>query len=305
MPADRERERAMQQAAGRTCGKWQGRDVSENREGFESLRRVSGHLITVADLYRTTLWGPTPNQDAGSAVERMMADDYDVAPILESPMHRYVTRQELEAVPKETPVTSLSRTISAGDLVTSRLPLAQALALLTERPWFFVLDGHDVDALLTIADLQLPPVSLVVFGFVLSVEVGLDAYIDLLLGDSWEGLLTAEKTSRLTAIFEERRRRNVQITRRACLDLDGRLRILCKSVELREAIGVSRSRVERDGEDLKRLRDTLAHGGSLVDVEGDARAGLAVALKASEFADQIWAGLSSTQPAGHTKNAAH
>lgn len=165
--------------------------------------------------------------------------------------------------------------------------------MLTERPWFFIIDGHRVNALLTLADLQLPPVSLVVFGSILSVEAGLDNYIDRLLGDSWEGLLTDAKLSRISTIFEERRRQNVQITKRACLDLDARLRILCKSPALRHAIGVSRSRVERDGEDLKRLRDTLAHGGSLVDVKGDASHGLAVALKASQLADQIWDGLSS------------
>lgn len=267
--------------------------MAQNREAFESLRRLSGESITVADLYRTTLWGPTPTQDAGSAVDRMVADDYDVAPILETPMHRYVVREDLAAVGRETPVTILARPISAPELVTSRLPLAQALFLLRERPWFFIIDGHRVNALLTIADLQLPPVSLVVFGFVLSVEAGLDDYIDRLLGDSWEGLLTEQKLSRIDEIFEERRRRNVQITKRACLDLDARLRILCKSAAIRDAIGVSRSRVERDGEDLKRLRDTLAHGGSLLDVKGDASHGLAVALTASQLADQVWDGLSS------------
>lgn len=86
--------------------KWQCRDVAEHREAFESLRRVSGQSITVADLYRATLWGPTPTQDAGSAVDRMVAGDYDVAPIVETPMHRYVVREDLAAVGRETPVTT-------------------------------------------------------------------------------------------------------------------------------------------------------------------------------------------------------
>lgn len=257
-------------------------------EPFQSLRRVAGQLITVADLDRLQLWGPTPADQAGSALAVMASEQYDVAPIRETPLHRYVTREQLASLPHAERVEAVAIEISSADLVTAELPLAEALALLATRPWFFVLDGHEINAILTVADLQLPPVSLVVFGFILAIEAGIDAYIDRLVPETWQELIPDARMTKINAVFEGRQRRNAGISLKSCLDLEARLIILCKSKAVRDAVGLSRKEVEREGESLKRLRDTLAHGGSLIDVSGNAASGLHVAQKARNLADHIW-----------------
>lgn len=265
-------------------------------EPFKSLRRVAGRLITVADLDRLQLWGPTPAEQAGWAFAVMESEQYDVAPIREIPLHRYVTREGLASLPHEERVEAVAIEISSVDLVTAALPLADALSLLAQRPWFFVLDGHEINAILTIADLQLPPVSLVVFGFILAIEAGIDAYIDRLVPDTWQELIPDARMTKISAVFEGRQRRNAGISVKSCLDLEARLLILCKSKAMRDAIGLSRRELERKGEDLKRLRDTLAHGGSLIDMSGDAASGLEVAQMARNLADHIWDSLRSAPP---------
>lgn len=257
-------------------------------EPFQSLRRVAEQLITVADLDRLQLWGPTPADQAGAALAIMASEQYDVAPIRETRLHRYVTREELASIPHNERVEAVAIEISSADLVTAELPLAEALALLAQRPWFFVLDGHEINAILTVADLQLPPVSLVVFGFILAIEAGIDTYVDRLVPDTWQELIPDTRMTKITAVFEGRQRRNAGISLKSCLDLEARLVILCKSKAMRDAVGLSRKEVERQGQDLKRLRDTLAHGGSLIDLSGDAASGLRVAQKARNLADHIW-----------------
>lgn len=141
---------------------------------------------------------------------------------------------------------------------------------------------------LTLADFQLPPVSLVVLGCIMAIESGLDVYIDRVLGDSLEEMLTPCRTAKITRPFDELRRRNVEISKRACLNLDDRLRIMSNSPALRRAAGISRNRADRDGEELKRLRDILAHGGSLLDFDRDPTRGIEVADKARQTAELIW-----------------
>lgn len=150
------------------------------------------------------------------------------------------------------------------------------------------MDGHEINAILTVADLQLPPVSLVVLGFILAIEAGIDVYIDRLIPDTWQELIPDTRMTKINAVFEGRQRRNAGISLKSCLDLEARLVLLCKSKAVRDAVGLSRKEVKRDGEDLKRLRDTLAHGGSLIDFNSDAASGLRVAQKARNLADHIW-----------------
>ncbi len=66
---------------------------------------------------------------------------------MEEPLHRFVTRRSLAGLKSTEPVGSAAIEISSADLVSTDLPLADALSLLVQRPWFFVLDGHKVNAI--------------------------------------------------------------------------------------------------------------------------------------------------------------
>ncbi len=135
--------------------------------------------------------------------------------------------------------------------------------------------------------------SLVVLGSILAVEVGVDALIDRHLGDRWQSLLTDERLAEVDSVFAERQSRNAEIDRVSCLNLNDGLRILCKSSQLRSIVDMSRSQFDRTAEGLKRLRDSLAHGDSVVDVRDDPREGIRTAQQARVFADRVWAGVSA------------
>ena len=265
--------------------------MAEGQRQLAALRNVAERAVRVADLGVPEPWGPRPGDNARETCDTMMDVSFDVAPILEEPVTRYVLQEDLAQAPHDLPVDHLARDLRANDLVASALPLADALELLEGRNWYFMLEGNTICGILTTADLQVLPVSIVVLGFILSAEAGIDELIEEHVGEEWSDLLTEGRLEKIDQVFRERTSRNAETTRRACLNLDDRLTIACKNQAIRSALGASRRDLERAGKSIKRLRDTLAHGESILDVADDALTGIRAARAAREFADRVWSTL--------------
>jgi hypothetical protein len=89
--------------------------------------------------------------------------------------------------------------------------------------------------------------------------------------------------------LEDRRRRNVDIALIDCLMLGDRLKLIGKSRELVRALGFEDPRHYRSWkETLGGLRDTLAHGGSLLDAERDPLKAIDLFAEVRGFAERIW-----------------
>jgi hypothetical protein len=271
--------------------------VGNGQRQLAALRNVAERVVTVADLGVPRPWGPQLGDSVREAHDVMRSASFDVAPLLEEPVRRYVLQEDLAGAPSGLSVEHLARDLRADDLVASALPLADALELLEQRLWYFMLEGNKICGILTTADLQMLPVSVVVLGFVLAVEAGIDELIEHHVGAEWTAFLSKERLEKVDQVFEERRSRNAETTRRACLNLDDRLTIACKDKAIRSALGASRTYLERSGTSMKRLRNTLAHGDSLLDVANDPVAGIAAAREAREFADRISSSLPTASDA--------
>lgn len=139
--------------------------------------------------------------------------------------------------------------IDAEYLVTSTLSLADGVALLLERPFFFVLDRRALVGIVTRADLQRPAVSMVVFSFVLAGEVAMNRIIDDRLGPGCFDKLGEKARADLEALFEQRVRTNTEITKLDCLSLSQRLRLLEKCPGSLEDPRLRRPRVLSQVED--------------------------------------------------------
>lgn len=266
--------------------------MGNGQRQLAALRNVAEKVVTVADLGVPRPWGPQPGDTVRGAHDVMTRASFDVAPILEEPIRRYVLQEDLVRAPDGMLVEHLARDLRADDLVASALPLADALELLERRTWYFMLEGNTICGILTRADLQVLPVSVVLPGCVLAAEAGIDELIERHVGEEWwSTLLTEERLEKIDQVFEERTSRNAETTRRACLNLDDRLTIVCKSENIRSALGASRTYLERSGTSIKRLRNTLAHGDSPLDVADNPMDGIRAARKAREFADQVWSSL--------------
>jgi hypothetical protein len=251
--------------------------------------RTLQQSLTVVDMSSMDLWRLDPKASIREARERLGELHYDVAPLDESPVRRYVELAVLDASPSsELPVHEIAVMIDADHLVSCEVPLYRAVLALRERPFYFILEGEEVTHIVTPSDLQQPSVTMAVLSLILACEPLLDRIIDKALGVSWPDLLSDERRRRINDLYATRRHNNEDLTLMASLNLDDRLTIVEKTVTLRAALGfMSRQRCEGWNRRLKNVRNTVAHGGDLLAAEGDSRRAIEFFEHLVDFAQRL------------------
>lgn len=210
------------------------------------------------------MWCVYPEWPAAKAWAALQDRDFDAAPLAEPLIYRFVRRVDLEGSAGS--VLDHAQPITADHLVASDLGLALGLRLLADQQFFFVLKGSRISSIVTFADLQRQPVSMVALAFILSAETGLDSLIRATLSDSeWMGLLSSRRLVEAGKVLDERRRHNTSIDLLQCLMLHDRATIIRKSPTLLRMLGYSRTRWSSWANQVSRLRNVLAHGGNILD----------------------------------------
>ncbi len=252
-----------------------------------SLLGVAERAITVADLATTDLWCVEPEWSAAQSADGLRTRSFDAAPLRGNPIRRYVTLPAVEA--GEGSALKLSRPIDVELEVSGALPLTDAVAALTHQPFLFVLERDRVNGMVTRADLQRLPVSMVALGLIIAAEAALDVLIARFTNMQWLSLLSPERQEDIQVVFDDRRKRNAEITRLQCLNLDDRMTIASKLDRLRLELGhSSRKGFNKWAKPIKDLRNTLAHGGGLLDAQPDPVTAADLFQSAREFAERAW-----------------
>jgi hypothetical protein len=252
-----------------------------------SLLDVAERAITVADLATTELWYIEPEWSAARTADGLRTRSFDAAPLRSDPIRRYMTLAAAEA--GEGSALELSRPIDVELVVSGALPLTDAVAALTHQPFLFVLERDRVNGMVTRADLQRLPVSMVALGLIIAGEAALDMLIARFTNMEWLSLLSPERQEGIQVVFNDRRKRNAEITLLQCLNLDDRMTIASKLDRLRVELGhSSRTSFKTWAEPIKDLRNALAHGDGLLDAEPDPVAAAGLFQSAREFAERAW-----------------
>lgn len=259
---------------------------AERNSPIPIILSVAEAALKVGDVASDLLW-LDGEENALDAHERLTAKDYDVAPVRSKAVPAYAVRSALGA---DGTVADHSRRVEANQLITAGLGLASGIVALRDREFYFVLDGNMLTKIWTLADLQKPQIGMVTFALIIAGEAGLDRQIKDLYGDGWIEKLSDEQRERVEQIFKDRKARNIEITRLECLTLEGRFNLVAKNEDLRSALGFSsRAAFESWCSKVIKIRNTLAHGGSVLQCAGDEPAS-AVSLfeQVQEFAERAW-----------------
>jgi hypothetical protein len=155
--------------------------------------------------------------------------------------------------------------IEPTEIVASTTPLVGFLPLMKTRGHLFVLEGTRLEGIVTCADLQKPPVRMLLFGLVSLLEMFLLALVRRHCPE--EALRSTLKPSRLeeaNKLYEERRRRNEEIDLADCLQICDKRDLVLKRVRHQDLGFVSKTAAERLFKDAENLRNRLAHSQDLV-----------------------------------------
>lgn len=151
--------------------------------------------------------------------------------------------------------------LNAEHLISDATPIADLLRVLRSKERAFVLVGPDVKGIVTLADLNKPPIRVYLFGLVSLLEMHLrfwvrHAYAD----DSWKKHLSGKRLEYATEIQVERQKRNEQIDLLDCLQFCDLRDLLLRNEALRNRLGFkSKGKGEELLKEAEKLRDRLAH----------------------------------------------
>jgi len=152
-----------------------------------------------------------------------------------------------------------------ANLVSESTPLIHLLYLFEHIDRIFILERNEVTRLVTLADLQKPPVRMLLFGIISLMEMHLLHVVKHVYRDgSWREKISAERLRNAEHLYELRKERNEEITLLDCLQLSDKKTLIVKKKELLANLGFSsRAEAERFFNKLERLRNNLAHSQEL------------------------------------------
>lgn len=187
--------------------------------------------------------------------------DYDVVGIEKDDIViGYIKRVDLDQLPLD-----LIQYFGPTEVVSDSTPLIQLLYLFKEKERLFVLEANRVTKLVTLADLQKPPIRMLLFGMISLLEMHLLRLILMFYpNDSWKGQLSDNRLEEARELFRQRKKRNEEIQLADCLQLCDKKTLIIKKNQLRNLFQFpSKTKGEKFFRDLESLRNKLAHAQDL------------------------------------------
>jgi hypothetical protein len=270
-------------------------DEGPGGDHLAPLLAIADEALSAADLVRhqhlTTLPVSMP---AAAAAARLADLGYQVAPLTEVPIARYVRGVELSG---DGPLSDHAHAIDDDQTLPETTPLSVVLDALRRQPFLFVRHRHHVTGIVTRADLEQPVVGLLVLGLVLSVESALDRLVTRRAGDDgWLGLLSEDRAERVRETFRERRRVDADLAPVRCLNLDDRL-TLARKLDLHTPLGfTAKQHLKSWAGRVGRVRDHLAHGDTLLSAVPDPSEALETVAQLREVAERAWRAVDDEAP---------
>lgn len=224
---------------------------------YKNLRSLYEQNITVNSISETM---DTCNlhDDAEMIQSMMVIKDYDVLGVEENGIViGYVVRNEL----KEGSCKEYYRSFSPTELVSESTPLIDTLFFLKEIDRIFILEGNRVTKVVTLADLQKPPIRMLLFGLISLLEMHLYRIINHYFPeDTWKTHLSTNRINLAEELFSLRKSQNEAIQLSDCLQICDKRDIVLNEKPLRERLGIeTKSKGNHYFKQLEKLRNNLAH----------------------------------------------
>ncbi len=147
------------------------------------------------------------------------------------------------------------------DLVPDTANLIDVVKSLAINQQCFVTILDHVGAIITLTDLEKPPMRMFLFGMITIIEMKMTEVLrQRYPGDSWQEFLSEKRVDVARKLQEERNRRGQQVELVDCLQFGDKGWIITYDDELRESLGHKSRRETRTAvKEFETLRNNLAH----------------------------------------------
>jgi len=263
----------------------------------DQVRSLSEQYIQCRALVSPTpLWFADPSESAKETAADMAAFGFDAAPILPASSFRFVTVSLLAGAHPDGATDSVAQPIQAANVLGVEAPLADAIELLHSEPFFFIQLRREIVGIVTRADLSHAAVSAYAFQLLMSVESGLDSLIPSYAPSSkWLDEILIKDAKKIRDVFATRERFNAESTLFDAMMLRHRIEILEALPSLHKDVVneetgdlFARRGKEKETRPLDHLRNTLAHGGSILHAFSDPKEAIEILHMVESLAQRIW-----------------
>ena len=191
--------------------------------------------------------------------------DFDVAGIRtskEQPIIEFVRTASLQNGNCE----QVAESIKAADIIAESTPLIEVLSGLSDRPYFFILNGRQISGIITRADLQKPPVRILIFGIISLLEMHLTFLVRTLFPDEkWREVLKPTRIENAETILQRRKERDEAIDLTDCLQFADKRDLVLVSEQMQDHLGLKNTEGAKSVlGSIEKIRDKLAHSQDIV-----------------------------------------
>jgi len=153
-----------------------------------------------------------------------------------------------------------------ADLISDSTPLINVLPILRSKQRVFVLSENNISGIITRADLQKPPVRILLFGLVSLLEIHLSYLIQKhYLNDDWKKKLNQKRIAAAEELMQERMERNENLDLIDCLQLCDKRDLVMSHPEIYCILHLaSKKSGKKLLNSIRTMRDKLAHSQDIV-----------------------------------------
>lgn len=245
---------------------WKSTLTGSRRKGtpMSDLRKLFETSIT-ADAIQEPLRYCIYGEPALSVKAELVRFDFDIAGIRASkdqPTLEFVRTASLRNGNCE----EVAKPIKAVDIISESTPLIDVLSGLKERTYFFVQNGMHISGIITRADLQKPPIRILIFGMISLFEMHLNYLIRRYYpNETWRTVLKQKRISNAETILKRRKERNEVIDLTDCLQFADKRGLIVVSPKIRTHLGFkSEKEASELLESIEEIRDKIGHSQDMV-----------------------------------------
>ena len=178
----------------------------------------------------------------------------------------YVRREDVEDSKGRASLRELVRIFRIGEIVSETTSIIEVMFLLKERDRVFVLEGDEINSLVTRADMQKTPVRLLIFGLLSLLEMHFTRIIRIYMsGNSWTQYLSESRLEKAEEIFKFRIEANQEIDLLDCLQFCDKRDIILNNEQIFGMLSFpSKNKAKKTLRELEKLRDHIAHAQDLL-----------------------------------------
>lgn len=145
-------------------------------------------------------------------------------------------------------------------VISESTPLSELFEILLNKEYVYVLSKNSIDGIITRADINKPIVRIYLFGLISLFELHLNFWITEYYADeSWMDILNPTRIKSAEEIFNEKKRRNLQLTLLECTQICDKREILKATENFIKEFDCTIKEFERLLKNIEKIRNELAH----------------------------------------------